>query len=111
MFLVNSVALGVGVVLLAVAGWVVPIIVRAVPRTVGLTKLFENALTGLTVQSVVFGMVFQFVFQGCFIRDLTGVVPDLLGVVVGDVVRLCLTGSQTLSETVPECGCRPRMSV
>ncbi len=111
MFFVDSVTVAIVVVGFAVARWVVSPVVGAVPRTEGFRKLFETVLTGLTVQSVVCGVGFQFAFQFVFIGDFTGFVPLVAGVVVGDVVRLCLTGSQTLSENVPQCGCRPPVPV
>jgi len=47
------------------------------------------------MQSLVFGVGFQLVFELVFARDFAGFVPLLTGVVVGDVVRLRLTGYQT----------------
>ena len=88
----NAVAVVVVVVFLAVARWGVPVVVGTVPRTEGFRKLFENVLTGLAVQSVVFGVGLQFVFVGNF----AGFVPLLAGVVVGDV---------------PQFGCRPPVPV
>jgi hypothetical protein len=111
MFFVDSVAVTIVVVGFAVARWVIPVVVGAKPRTEGFSKLFENFLAGLGMQSFVFWMSFQFVFEFAFIGYFTGFVPLLAGVVVGDVVRLCLTGSQTESENVPEFGCRPAVSV
>ncbi|ERG91993.1 MAG: hypothetical protein J07HQW1_02027 [Haloquadratum walsbyi J07HQW1] len=105
MFFVDSVAVTIVVVGFAVARWVIPVVVGAKPRTEGFSKLFENFLAGLGMQSFVFWMSFQFVFEFAFIGYFTGFVPLLAGVVVGDVVRLCLTGSQTESENVPEFGC------
>jgi hypothetical protein len=40
-------------------------------------------------------MGFQFVFEVVFIGYFAGFIPLLAGVVVGDVVRLRLTGYQT----------------
>jgi hypothetical protein len=63
------------------------------------------------MQSVVFGVVFQLTFQVFMIGYFTGFVPHFVGVVVGDAVRLRLTGSQTESENVPEFAGTPPMSV
>ena len=56
------------------------------------------------MESFVFwmGLGFQLVFEVAVVGNLARFIPDLSGVVVGDVVRLCLTGSQTESENVPE---------
>jgi hypothetical protein len=89
---VDSVTVAVVVVAFAVARWVVLSVVGAEPRTEGFRELFENFLAGLTVQSSVFGVVFQFVFEVFFVRNFTGFVPHLSSVVVGDV---------------PEFGCQP----
>ena len=43
----DAVALVVGVVFLAVAGRIVPVVIGAVPRVEGFSEFFQNALTGL----------------------------------------------------------------
>jgi hypothetical protein len=45
------------------------------------------------------------------IRNIARLFPDFAGVVVSDVVRLCLTGSQTESENVPEFAGTPPVTV
>jgi len=96
MFFVDSVAVTIVVVAFAVARWVVPVVIGAQPRTEGFRKLFENFLTRLAMQSLVFRVGFQFAFEFAFIGYLTGFDPLLASVVVGDV---------------PEFGCRPAVSV
>ncbi len=95
MFFVDSVAVVVVVVGFAVARWVVPVVVGAKPRTERFRELFENSLAGLAMQSLVFWMGFQLAFEFFFIGDFTGFVPLLTGVVIGNIVRLRLTGYQT----------------
>ena len=94
-FFVDAAALRVVLVLLAVAGRVVPVVVRLVPRVEGFSEFLQNPLTGLTVQPVVFAVSLQLVFEVAVIGNLPGFVPHGAGVVIGDVVRLRLTGYQT----------------
>ncbi len=53
----------------------------------------------------------QLVFEVPVVGDVTRFVPDFAGVGVGDVVKLRFTGSQTLSENVPELAGRPSVPV
>ena len=112
-FFVDAATLLVVVVFLAVAGRIrstvrLPL---TVPRVEGFSEFLQNALTGLTVQSLVVGMTFQLVFEVAVVRNFTRFIPHFAGVVISDVVRLCLTGSQTESENVPEFRCTPPMPV
>jgi hypothetical protein len=63
------------------------------------------------VQFFVFWMCFQLAFQVFMVGNPAGFVPDVADMVVGDVVRLRLTGSQTPSENVPEFAGTPPMPV
>ena len=56
------------------------------------------------MESFVFwmGLGFQLVFEVAVVRNVTRFIPHFTGVVISDVVRLYLTGSQTESENVPE---------
>ena len=76
----------------------------SLPRVESFSEFLQNALTGLGMESFVFwmGLGFQLVFEVAVVGNLARFIPDLSGVVVGDVVRLYLTGSQTESENVPE---------
>jgi len=56
-------------------------------------------------------MSLQLGFEVAVVRYLARGFPLLSRVVVGDVVRLCLTGSQTESENVPELRCTPPVPV
>jgi hypothetical protein len=56
-------------------------------------------------------MCFQLAFQVFMIGNPAGFVPDVAGMVVGNVVRLHRTGSQTPSENVPEFAGTPPMPV
>ena len=109
----DETALVVVVVFLAVAGWIRTIIrlPRFGPRVEGFRKLFQNFLTGLRVQSLVFRMTLQLVFEVAVVGNLARFFPLLSRVVVGDVVRLCLTGYQTQSDNVPEFAGRPSVPV
>ncbi len=82
-----------------------------IPRVKTFSKLLQNSLTGLAMQPLVFWMCFQLVFQLFMIGDFAGFVPDVAGMVVADIVRLRLTGSQTPSENVPEFTDAPPMPV
>jgi len=86
-FFVDATALFVVVVFLAVAGWIRSIIglPLTVPRVEGFSEFLQNPLTGLTVQSLVFGVTFQLVFEVAVVGDLPGFVPHFAGVVVCDV--------------------------
>ena len=105
-FFVNAVAVLIGVVAFTVARRVRTVIGVAflIPRVKAFSKLLQNSLTGLAMQTLVFNMVFT-------IGDFAGFVPDVVGMVVADVVRLRLTGSQTASENVPEFTGAPPMPV
>ena len=59
MFSMDAMPFRVVVVLLAVAGLVVPVIVGVVPRVEGFSEFLKNPLTGLTVQSVALLCVFN----------------------------------------------------
>jgi hypothetical protein len=72
------------------------------PRVESFSEFLQNALTGPGMESLICWMCFQLVFEVAVVRNLARFIPDLSGVVVGDVVRLYLTGSQTESENVPE---------
>jgi hypothetical protein len=52
-FFVDAAALLVVVVFFAVAGRIIPVIITGVPRVEGFSEFLQNALTGLTVQSLV----------------------------------------------------------
>jgi hypothetical protein len=128
-FLVDAITLIVVVVAFAVAGRIVPIIVGAVPRVEDFSEFLQNPLcskiedfwhhetarrferTGLTVQSLVCWMDLQLGFEISVIRDLARFLPHVAGVVVGNVVRLRLTGYQTESDNVPEFAGTPPMPV
>ena len=56
-------------------------------------------------------MCFQLAFQVFMIGNPAGFVPDVAGMVVGNVVRLHRTGSQTPSENVPEFAGTPPVTV
>jgi hypothetical protein len=86
-FFVDAAALGVVVVFLAVAGRIRSIVrlPLAVPRVEGFSEFLQNALTGLRMQSLVFGMTFQLVFEVSVVGNLARVFPLLSRVVVGDV--------------------------
>ena len=110
-FFVDATPLLVEVVFLAVAGRIVPVITTGVPRIEGFSEFRKNALTGLAVQSLVLRVNLQLIFEVAVVGNLVRFLPDLSGVIVGDVVRLCLTGSQTESENVPEFAGRPSVPV
>ena len=97
MFFVDAAAVVVVVVFLAVAGRIRSIIGLSLffPRIEGFNEFLQNALTGLTVQSVVLGVALQLVFEVAVVGNLARLLPDFSGVVVCDVVRLRLTGYQT----------------
>ncbi len=86
-FFVDAPTLLVVVVFLAVAGRVRSIVrlPLPVPRVEGFSEFLQNALTGLTVQSLVFWMCLQLVFEVAVVGDLPGFIPHVAGVVVGDV--------------------------
>ena len=63
------------------------------------------------MQSLVGRMGLQLGFQLLVVGNLACLLPDFAGVVVSDVVRLCLTGSQTESENVPEFAGTPPVTV
>jgi hypothetical protein len=88
MFFVDATALLVVVVLFAVSGWIVPLVVGTAPRVEGFSEFLKNPLTGLTVQSLVFLMGLQLVFQLLVVGYLARLLPDVSGVVVGDVPEL-----------------------
>ena len=113
MFLVNTIAVVVVVVFLAVAGRIRSTVrvSLAVPRVEGFSEFLKNALTGLTVQSLGVVVSLQLGFEVAVVRYLARGFPLLSRVVVGDVVRLCLTGSQTESENVPELAGTPPVPV
>ncbi|ERG93368.1 MAG: hypothetical protein J07HQW1_03429 [Haloquadratum walsbyi J07HQW1] len=104
MFFVDATPLLVEVVFLAVAGRIRSTVrlPRFVPRVEGFSEFRKNALTGLAVQSLVLRVNLQLIFEVAVVGNLVRFLPDLSGVIVGDVVGLCLTGSQTESENVPE---------
>jgi hypothetical protein len=86
-FFVDATALRVVVGFLAVAGGIrstvgLPL---SVPRVEGFSEFLQNALTGLTMQSFVFGVTFQLVFEVAVGRNLARVLPHVSGVVVSDV--------------------------
>ncbi len=56
-------------------------------------------------------MCFQLAFQVFMVGNPAGFIPDVAGMVVGNVVRLRLTGTQTQSENVPEFAGTPPMPV
>jgi len=89
-FFVDAAALVVVVVFLAVAGWIRSIIgcSLTVPRVEGFSEFFQNALTGLAMQSFVFGVSLQLVFEVAVVGYLTRFLPDLSEVVVSDVPEL-----------------------
>ena len=103
----------VGVVSFAVAGRIRTRVVLALlfPRVEGFSEFLQNALTGLAVQSLVLRVNLQLIFEVAVVGNLVRFLPDLSGVIVGDVVRLCLTGSQAESENVPEFAGRPSVPV
>ena len=68
----------------SVSRWVVAV-VGIVPSAERLRKLFKNFLAGLRVQSLVFRVGFQFVFEFAFVGNFSGFVPLLLGVVISDI--------------------------
>ena len=112
-FFVDAATLLVVVIFLAVAGRIrtrvrLP---RFVPRVEGFSEFLKNALTGLTVQSLGVVVSLQLGFEVAVVRYLARGFPLLSRVVVGDVVRLCLTGSQTESENVPELAGTPPVPV
>ena len=87
MLFVDAVVVVVVVVFLAVAGRIrstvgLPL---TVPRVEGFSEFLQNALTGLRVQSLVFWMGLQLVFEVAVVGNLPGFVPHVAGVVVGDV--------------------------
>ena len=103
-FFVDATPLLVVVVFLAVAGRIrssvrLPL---AVPRIEGFSEFLQNALTGLTVQSLVVIVSLQLGFEVAVVGYLARGFPLLSRVVISDIVRLCLTGSQTESENIPE---------
>jgi hypothetical protein len=85
----------------------------SLPRVESFSEFLQNALTGLGIESFVFwmGLGFQLVFEVAVVGNPARFIPDLSGVVVGDVARLYLTGSQTESENVPEFRCTPPVPV
>ena len=87
MFFVDTAALVVVVVLLAVAGRIRTRIVLAfaVPRVEGFSEFFQNALTGLTVQSFVVVVSLQLTLQVRIVRNLARLIPHFSGVVVRNV--------------------------
>jgi len=84
-FFVDATALVVVVVFFPIAGWIVPIVVGAVPRVEGFSEFLQNALTGLRMESVVFWMRLQLVFEVAVTGNLARLLPDFSGVVVRDV--------------------------
>ena len=89
-FFVDAVAVVVVVVFLAVAGRIRAIIglPLAVPRVKGFSEFLQNALTGLTMQSLVFWMGLQLVFEVAVVGNLARFLPHFSGVVVSDVPEL-----------------------
>jgi len=87
MLFVDTISVVVVVVAFAVARRVRTAIGLAflIPRVKAFSELLKNSLTGLAMQSVVLGVVFQLVFQVFQVWDLAGFVPHLAGVVVSDV--------------------------
>ncbi|ERG96335.1 MAG: hypothetical protein J07HQW2_02812 [Haloquadratum walsbyi J07HQW2] len=73
MFFVDATTLVIGVVFLAVAGWIVSVFAGAVPRIEDFSEFLQNVLTGLTVQSLVRWMSVQLRVVG----DLDGFTPYL----------------------------------
>jgi hypothetical protein len=86
-FFVDPIAVVVVVVFLAVAGRIrSPVgLPLSVPRVEGFSEFLQNALTGLRMQSLVFWMNLQLVFEVTVVRNLPGFLPHLMGVVVSDV--------------------------
>jgi hypothetical protein len=89
-FFVDATALLVVVVVLAVAGRIRSTVRDPlfVPRVEGFSEFLQNALTGLTVQSLVFGVSLQLVFEVAVIGNLARLIPGLSRVIVGDVPEL-----------------------
>jgi len=75
-FFVDATALVVVVVFFPIAGWIVPIVVGAVPRVEGFSEFLQNALTGLRMESVVFWMRLQLVFEVAVTGNLARLLPD-----------------------------------
>ena len=75
------------VVVLAVAGRIRSMIVLALllPRVEGFSEFFQNALTGLRVQSFVLVVSLQLALQVRIVRNLARGFPLLSGVVVRNV--------------------------
>ena len=96
MFFVDSAALIVVVVAFAVARWVVPVVVGTISRVKAFSELFKNSLTGLAVQSVVFGVVFHLGFEFRVVRNFASFVPLLTGVVVANVPEFAGTPPVTV---------------
>ena len=93
MFFVDAATLLVVVIFLAVAGRIrstvrLPL---TVPRVEGFSEFLQNALTGLTVQSLVLVVSLQLVFEVAVVRNVTRFIPHFTGVVVGDVPELAGT--------------------
>jgi hypothetical protein len=63
------------------------------------------------VQSLGVVVSLQLGFEVAVVGYLARGFPLLSRVVVGDIVRLCLTGSQTESENIPEFRCTPPVAV
>ncbi len=86
-FFVDAVALRVVMVFLAVAGRICTVIglPLTIPRVEGLSEFLQNALTGLTMQPLVFWMCLQLVFEVAVVGDIARVLPHVAGVIVGDV--------------------------
>ncbi len=106
MLFVNAVAVVVAVVFFPVSRRGIPIVIGTVPQTEDFRKLFENFLTGLAMQSVVFGVGFQFVSQFAFIRIFTGLVARSASVGQCDVPQfLMLTTRAGLTQQPLASGC------
>jgi hypothetical protein len=86
-FFVDAVAFVVVVDFLAIAGRIRSIVGLPLfaPRIEGFSEFLQNALTGLTMQSLVFLVAFQLVFEVAVVGNPTRVLPDFAGVVVSDV--------------------------